>query len=254
MVTRETYFRWLCLVVMSCFMPLAFSAQAFPVEPPATSDNSKGALRRHPTLGEKELKEKAEAYGAKPPTPSEDAAKPPTPSEEAEKPQKPPAGVAGCECRPPRELWCKKELTGFEPGAFTHIQLESFAHSVTTDLLKLKDQSKERTILRFIRLVGQTDGLENPGICCWWKLVKVENECTSIMPEASPDLPLDERLLGLARACVTRKALEREFRDQLLAPSKEKDWPIYSEDIETGRLIGGQYRKVTVEIWVKDGC
>jgi len=235
---RETYFLRLSFIVMSCFVSLGLLAHVSLVEPQATSEDSK-VPRRFPPRKLDELRGKAEEYGAEPPTLSE-----------AGEPSVPPK-VAGCECRPPGELWCKKELTGFKPGAFTHPQLEDFARSVAT-LTKLNDPSAQRTIFRVIKIVGQTDGLENPGICCWRDLVKFENECSSIMPEASPNLSLNERLLGLARACVTRKALERKFRDSLLL--LPKDWPTYAEDIETGGLVGGQHRKATVEIWIKDGC
>lgn len=244
-LTREAYCYQPILGAVLCFV--LFLVYAFPLEPLVMSNGSEEDPRRRPRQRKSDLEIKGEKeYGARPPE-----------SSEPEEQLKPPATFPAAVCKPPDpksvdhpdHYLC--ELKGFQPGAFTHPQLDVFAHSVA-ETLKKGNSSKQSNFLRRIQIVGQTDGLENPGICCWRDLVKFENECSSEAPQATPDLKLDENLLGEARACVTRKALERSFRDSLLL--FPEDWPTIAVDILPGGPIGPEHRKSTVRIWIKDGA
>ncbi|HEX4960235.1 MAG TPA: hypothetical protein VF173_05315 [Thermoanaerobaculia bacterium] len=137
------------------------------------------------------------------------------------------------------------------PGAFIHPNIKDFVR-ISLMLFRLQENINHPPVFRLIKTTGHTDGLENKGVCCWRDLVKAEKECAFVVPGVKPNSRLFEKELGLARACVARSALERALHDEF--PIPPEDWRLNAEDIETGGSSGDPYRKVTLEIWIKDGC
>jgi hypothetical protein len=234
-------------VGLCCSLALALLAPAFGQNSsgPSSRPRSSQDLGRNPTLPTDELQEKLQNDGLQ--SPKGLPKKNPAPSDDSNKGGR---FQPECRCEPTDEVYCRLELTGFEPGHFSHPDLPHFAHKVGT-LIRLHESSRRPLLLRLVKTTGQTDGLENNGVCCWGHVWQIEDECRGIASAAPNDLLYEEEL-GKARECLVRKAIEQLLQDPL--PIIPQDWQRSTFDIRTGGADGPRHRKVDVEMWIKEAC